>query len=57
MTVERLGGKNMGYVTVTVPPDPTVLPGDRKIVRVTDFTDVGGCLDIVIDVKEQVWVF
>jgi DnaJ-class molecular chaperone len=57
MTVERLGGKDMGYVTVTVPADPTIGPGDRKTVRVTGFTEAGGCLDIVIDVKEQVWVF
>ena len=57
MTVERLGGKDMGYVTVAVPGDLTTGPGDRKIVRVTDFTEAGGCLDIVIDVKDDVWNF
>ena len=57
VSVERLGGKEMGYVTVAVPPDSAVSPGDRRIVRMNNFTEVGGCLDIEIDVKDQIWVF
>ena len=57
MTIERLGGKDMGFVTVEVPPDLEIQPGQQKIVRVKQFTEAGGDLDVMITITEQVWVF